>query len=152
MRFLDIINSLHNKLKFTVEAENNNMISFLNINLIRDDDKSIIDIYHKPSFSGRYLSSIPIILWTIRRDHIIWDMVDKIIPKLSHAKFYEKNFINMIIFYWIIDIFSTIFLLMSKIDSKYFFTMGFRREWELVVEGERGFGCDWRTKILFAVP
>jgi len=54
---LNVFNSYHPRLKFTYEAESNNMLNFLNTSVIRQDDGTIItNWYRKPTFSGRYIN------------------------------------------------------------------------------------------------
>jgi len=56
---IDILNSFnnyHHKLKFTIEKEIDNQISFLDLKLIKINNSIIIDWYHKETFSGRYVN------------------------------------------------------------------------------------------------
>ena len=41
-------------MSFTVETEQNNIISFLDVNVIRKHCKFITSVYRKPTFSGVY--------------------------------------------------------------------------------------------------
>ena len=41
-------------MSFTIETEQNNKISFLNVNVIREQGKFITSVYQKPTFSGVY--------------------------------------------------------------------------------------------------
>ena len=41
-------------MSFRIEPEQNNKISFLDINVIREQGKFITSIYQKPTFSGVY--------------------------------------------------------------------------------------------------
>ena len=50
--FLDYINSKHNNIKFTMECEVNNSISFLDASIKRVDNKFDISVHRKPTFSG----------------------------------------------------------------------------------------------------
>jgi len=52
---LNMFNSYHSRLQFTVEYESNHCIGFFVLSLKGMDDKLIIDWYHKENFSGRYL-------------------------------------------------------------------------------------------------
>ena len=52
--FQSYLNSSHVNLPFTIETEQNNKISFLNINVIRDPGKFITSVYRKPTFSDVY--------------------------------------------------------------------------------------------------
>nr|CAI5830742.1 unnamed protein product [Callosobruchus analis] len=54
---LNIFNSFHSKLQFTIEVEQNNAISFLDTKIIRSRDNRLkVDWYQKPTFSGRFIS------------------------------------------------------------------------------------------------
>nr|CAI5820344.1 unnamed protein product [Callosobruchus analis] len=54
---LNIFNSFHTKLQFTVEVEQNNAISFLDTKIIRSKDNHLkVDWYQKPTFSGRFIN------------------------------------------------------------------------------------------------
>ena len=46
------LNSLHSALKFTMEKEANQMLSFLNVKIKKDNDQFLISIYRKPTFTG----------------------------------------------------------------------------------------------------
>ena len=41
-------------MSFTIETEQNNKVSFLNVNVIREQGKFITNIYRKQFFSGVY--------------------------------------------------------------------------------------------------
>ena len=41
-------------MSFTIETEQNNKISFLDVNVIREQSKFITSVYRKPTFSGVY--------------------------------------------------------------------------------------------------
>ena len=51
-KFLNYMSSKHWHIKFTVECEENNLLSFLDINIFRDAGKSHTSVYRKPIFSG----------------------------------------------------------------------------------------------------
>jgi len=54
---LNIFNSYHPRLKFTYEAESDNMLNFLNTSVIKEDGgKLITNWFRKPTFSGRYIN------------------------------------------------------------------------------------------------
>ena len=44
-------------MSFTIETEQNNKMSFLNVNVIREQGKFITSVYRKPIFSGVYTHS-----------------------------------------------------------------------------------------------
>ena len=56
-RFQSYLNSCHVNMSFTIETEESNKISFLDVNVIREQDKFITSIYRKPTFSGVYSHS-----------------------------------------------------------------------------------------------
>ena len=49
------LNSLHEKISFTKEIEQDNQIPFLDILITRGEEKFLTNIYRKPSFTGQYL-------------------------------------------------------------------------------------------------
>ena len=53
---LDIFNNYDDNLKFTYEIENNHEISFLDVLLIRENNRLITNWYRKSTFSGRLLN------------------------------------------------------------------------------------------------
>lgn len=53
---LSNFNSYHPKIQFTIEKENKNCISFLDVLVIRRGNNIITDWYHKPTFSERFLN------------------------------------------------------------------------------------------------
>ena len=53
-RFQSYLNSCHVNMPFTIETEQNNKISFLDVNIIRKRVKFIKSVYRKLTFSGVY--------------------------------------------------------------------------------------------------
>ena len=53
-RFRSYLNSCHLNMSFTIENEKDNRMSFLNVNIIREQGKFTTSVYHKPIFSGIY--------------------------------------------------------------------------------------------------
>ena len=51
-KFLNYMNSKHRNIKFTVEREENDSLSFLDIKIFRDNWKFQTLVYRKPTFSG----------------------------------------------------------------------------------------------------
>jgi hypothetical protein len=49
--FLEYINSLHEKIKFTLEIEKENKINFLDLTITKNENKLFFNIYRKPSYS-----------------------------------------------------------------------------------------------------
>ena len=54
--FLDYLNSKHNNIKFTVETESSNSLSFLDVNISRSNNKFTTSVYRKPTFPGLGIS------------------------------------------------------------------------------------------------
>ena len=52
IKFLNYMNSKHGNIKFTVEREENDSLSFLDIKLFRDNGKIQTSVYTKSTFSG----------------------------------------------------------------------------------------------------
>ncbi|XP_071571138.1 uncharacterized protein [Temnothorax nylanderi] len=81
-RILEIFNSFHQRLQFTMEISENNKLDFLDVTVMVRDGKFIFNWYHKPTFSGRYLnyhSHHPI----SHKRGVIYGLVDKIVS-VSH--------------------------------------------------------------------
>ena len=55
-QILDTFNSFHHKLKFTIEIEENAQINFLDLTLIRENNRIYTKWYTKTVASGRYLN------------------------------------------------------------------------------------------------
>ncbi|XP_072759915.1 uncharacterized protein [Anoplolepis gracilipes] len=91
---LNVFNSLHPRLKFTLEVENDNIINFLEIAISTFNNKLEFDWYHKPTFSGRYLHFLSLHP-ECQKKGTIFGLVDKAIT-LSHPKHHQKNIILII--------------------------------------------------------
>jgi len=86
---LEIFNSSHERLQFTLEISNNDRISFLDVMIIIDGHRLVFDCYRKPTFSGRFVnfhSQHPL----PQKRGIVYGLVDRALL-LSHPKFQEKN-------------------------------------------------------------
>ena len=86
---LEIFNSLHVKLQFTVKTGIEDRLSFLDTMIIIDNHKIIFDRYRKVSCSGRFLNFYSHHPLSDKKD-VIFDFVDKI-NKLPHPRFHEKK-------------------------------------------------------------
>ena len=53
-KFQSYMNSCHSSISFSFEAENCNKMSFLDVEISRENDKFAISVYRKPTFSGVY--------------------------------------------------------------------------------------------------
>lgn len=53
---LTLFNSIHHRLKFTIERETNNAVPFLDTSVVRDGRTIRTDWYTKPTASGRYIN------------------------------------------------------------------------------------------------
>jgi len=86
---LDMFNSFHVRLQFTLEMNINNRINFLDVIIILDDQKISFDRYEKPTNTGRYInyhSQHPV----SQKRSIVYGLIDRTIL-LSHPMFHEKN-------------------------------------------------------------
>ena len=86
---LNIFNTYHPRLQFTYEVENNKTINFLDVQLLRKNNKIIYNWYRKPTFSARFLN--------FHSNHtkyqkvgMIYTLVDKAIL-LSDSSFHANN-------------------------------------------------------------
>ena len=91
--FVDIVlnsfNAYDDNLQFTYEIENNNHLNFLDMTLIRINDKISTNWYQKPSSSGRILnfnSNHHIQL----KKNLIFNLIDRAFL-LSDKKFHHNN-------------------------------------------------------------
>jgi len=85
---VDKFNAHHSRLQFTLEI-GGDRINFLDTSIIKNNNKLILDWYHKPTYSGRYLSFLSRHPLCQKRDTII-ELVDRMFM-LSHPSFYQKN-------------------------------------------------------------
>jgi len=53
---LEIFNSFHNRLQFTLEIGINNKINFLDVTIILNNQRIMFDRYEKPTNTGRYIN------------------------------------------------------------------------------------------------
>jgi len=53
---LTTFNDYHPRLKFTYELENNNSLNFLDVVIVKTNNKLISNWYRKSTFSGRYIN------------------------------------------------------------------------------------------------
>ncbi|XP_071579747.1 uncharacterized protein [Temnothorax nylanderi] len=53
---LDVFNSFHPRLQFTIEIGEDDTLNFLEITMLLKDNRLTFDWFHKPTFSGRYLN------------------------------------------------------------------------------------------------
>ncbi|KAM0729416.1 hypothetical protein ACS0PU_004770 [Formica fusca] len=91
---LNIFNSFHTRLQFTVETGLNNSLNFLDITMFLGNNRIIYDWYHKETFSGRYLNFLSQHPLCQKRGTVI-GLLDRAFL-LSHPRFHSKN-INLII-------------------------------------------------------
>jgi len=90
----EIFNSLHDRLRFTLEIGVDNRINFLDVTVILKDQKILFDRYEKPTNTGRYInyhSQHPL----SQKKSIIYGLIDRTIL-LSHPQFHEKNLKHVI--------------------------------------------------------
>ena len=87
---LEVFNSIHPRLQFTMEVGLENKLNFLDVTMILMDKHLIFDWFHKPTFSGRYLNYFSQHPMCQKRGTVL-GLIDRVIL-LSHPKFQEKNF------------------------------------------------------------
>jgi len=87
---LRVFNSLHERVKFTSETNNENYINFLNLRIGLENNGNLsLNLFSKPTSSGRFLnyfSNHPL----AQKRGIIYGMVDKILL-LSDPELHENN-------------------------------------------------------------
>jgi len=91
---LEIFNSFHNRLQFTLEIGINNKINFLDVTIILNDQRIMFDRYEKPTNTGRYInycSQHPL----SQKKSIVYGLIDRTVL-LSHPQFHEKNLKHII--------------------------------------------------------
>lgn len=87
---IDTFNSFHPKLQFTHEIEQDKKINFLDIEVIRGRDGSIItNWYRKSTYSGRILNFFSAHPFQ-NKTAVIKNLVDRALG-LSHVSFHERN-------------------------------------------------------------
>jgi len=82
-------NSIHERLQFTIEIGKSS-INFLDITIIIENKKIMFNWYHKPTFSGRYLSYLSQHPLSQKRG-TVFGLVDRAFL-LSHPRFHQGNF------------------------------------------------------------
>lgn len=93
-KYFETLNLSHNTLKFTMEMENDQKIPFLDLLLIRNNDKIFYDWYKKPISSGRILnwfSNHPLKM----KINIGISFANRVLT-LSHPKFHQENYKKII--------------------------------------------------------
>ena len=86
---LKTFNTYHNKLQFTIETEQNNYIPFLDMKIIKENNKIITDWYTKPTASGRiinFYSSQP----KSQKTNTVYNIINRILD-ISNKKFHKDN-------------------------------------------------------------
>ncbi|EFN74754.1 hypothetical protein EAG_01936, partial [Camponotus floridanus] len=86
---LDIFNSFHPRIQFSVEIGVNNCLNFLDVTMIVVNNRIYCDWFHKKSFSGRYLNFHSQHPMNQKRRTII-SLIDKAFL-LSDPVFHKKN-------------------------------------------------------------
>jgi len=92
---LDKFNMYHERIQFTIETtNNNNAISFLDLNILNENGKIIVDWFQKNTSSGRLLSFLSYHP-TCHKVGTIFNLIDRAIL-LSHPRFHIRNITNCI--------------------------------------------------------
>jgi len=87
-KILNIFNSLHSRLQFTLEI-GSNKLNFLDVTLINNKEKLEFDWYINSTFSERTLNFLSLYPTSQKRGVII-NTIDRIFL-LSYPKFHERN-------------------------------------------------------------
>jgi len=85
---LDTFNSFHPRLSFTMEV-GGDILNFLDLTLIRENDRLISNWYTKPTFSGRFLNFFSQHPLAHKKGTII-SLIDRVLL-LSHPMFHNEN-------------------------------------------------------------
>jgi Reverse transcriptase (RNA-dependent DNA polymerase) len=86
---LDVFNSFHQSIQFTSENENNQKINFLDMTLIRQENKIITNYYNKECSSNRILSFNSKHPFNMKFNTAL--AYAKRVKSLSHPQFYVSN-------------------------------------------------------------
>ena len=108
--FFNYLNKQHHSIKFTMEEEQNNILPFLDIKIIRKDDGFLsTSVFHKPTYSGLYLQWSSFVpkqyklglvncllyrAWKICSDEEYFNEEVNFIKKTLSANGYPLNFLN----------------------------------------------------------
>lgn len=84
------LNSSHNSIKFTMEKENEGKLPYLDLQLIREDNKIMTDWYRKDTSSGRILNWLSNHPFNMKMNIVI-SLANRVL-KLSHQQFHNKNY------------------------------------------------------------
>jgi len=91
---LEVFNSFHERLQFTLEISLNNKINFLDLTIVIKNQSILFDRYEKPTSTGRYINYYSQHPWTQKRG-IIYGLIDRTIL-LSHPDYHENNLISVV--------------------------------------------------------
>ncbi|XP_071639780.1 uncharacterized protein [Temnothorax longispinosus] len=86
---LEIFNSFHPRLQFTMEVSVDDRLNFLEVTIIRSKNFLIFDWFHKSTFSGRYLNFLSQHALCQKKGTVI-SLTDRVF-RLSHPEFQQKN-------------------------------------------------------------
>jgi len=91
-RLLDLFNSFHPRFQFTMEV-GEGKLDFFDVTIINNNNRIEFDWFHKPTFSGRFLSFLSAHPLSQKKGTLI--MIDRAFL-LAHPRFHLKN-LNFII-------------------------------------------------------
>lgn len=86
---VEVFNSYHPRLQFTIELGGHSL-NFLDVSLIKSDNRIITNWYRKPTASGRYLNFYSCHPLKQKIGTII-GLIDRVL-RLSHPEFHQENF------------------------------------------------------------
>lgn len=91
---LNVFNSFHSRIQFTMEIGDDNKFNFLDVIIILNNNRLIFDWFHKSTFSGRYLNFMSQHPICQKRGTVV-GIIDRAFL-LSHPQFHQTN-LNFII-------------------------------------------------------
>lgn len=89
-QILEAFNRYNPHMQFTIEKENNQRISFLEVLVIRDGCSIKLDWYHKPSWSGRYMNFDSHLPLAYKKNTV--SLLTENFLLLLDPEFHDKNF------------------------------------------------------------
>ena len=75
-KFVEYMNTKHSNIKFTFKHEHTNTVLFVDVKICRENNKLIISVYGKPSFSGvftNFKSFIP----TVHKFGLVYNLLHR---------------------------------------------------------------------------
>ena len=93
-RFLEYLNSRHERIKFTIEHEVNNSLPFLDCNIYREDGEFATSVFRKKSFSGVY-THFDSFLPSIYKDNLLLALIHRCFKLCSNYKNFHLEIVKL---------------------------------------------------------